>query len=290
MDDASVGSSSVVAITGAEPDDFDGLDRVTAAHGIELVSGTDVRGSAGESVDRPGAGVDDDGPHPGSREGPAPSPELVVAVGTEAVAGAAGLAPVLPVDCDRSTDSVGRDQVAAALDAAFRGETVERTWPLLDVTIQESKVPADDDRAGTDGRSTTRALFDVAVVTDEPATISEFTVRDRGERAGRFRADGVVVATPAGSGDYATAAGGSTLTPGTDVVNVVPIAPFDTARPRWVLPPTEVTIAVERGVDPVALQVDGRVEASLDVEDVVVTERAGTARTVSVAGATVADH
>jgi NAD+ kinase len=105
-----------------------------------------------------------------------------------------------------------------------------------------------------------RALFDLTLVSEEPARISEFTVRSGTDTVDCFRADGVVVATPAGSGDYARAAGGPVVGRGTGVVAVVPISPFATDTDHWVLDAASVVLRVERDDNPVELLVDGRSE------------------------------
>jgi NAD+ kinase len=98
----------------------------------------------------------------------------------------------------------------------------------------------------------------------EPARISEFCVRTGGEEVDRFRADGVVVSTPAGSPGYNRAANGPVVAPETGVLSVVPVAPFATDIDGWVLPIDEVTLSVERDETPVELLADGRPEQSVE--------------------------
>jgi hypothetical protein len=50
---------------------------------------------------------------------------------------------------------------------------------------------------------------------------------------------------------------------GTGLAAVVPIAPFQTTTDRWVLPPGDLTLAVERDETPVDLLLDGRVERTV---------------------------
>ena len=138
--------------------------------------------------------------------------------------------------------TVPRAEIGAAVEAADAGElpAVSRT-PLV--------VAVDDTELG-------RALFDVVLVTDEPATICEYSIRTANERVASVRADGVVVATPAGSYGYASAAGGPILETGTGVVTVVPIAAFVTDADHWVLDADGVELGVERE-QPVAVVADG---------------------------------
>lgn len=182
----------------------------------------------------------------------AAAPDAVVAVGEPALVdlAAAGVeAPVLPVSCPASVRSVPGTAVESAVASLLAGSFEDATCPLL-----ATDLPGDRPVA----------LFDLTLVTDEPARISEYTVRCGGERVSTFRADGVVAATPAGSTGYADAAGGPVVAPGTDVVAVVPVAPFATDTDHWVLPEDDLELVVERDETPVHLLVDGRDTGPVD--------------------------
>ena len=121
---------------------------------------------------------------------------VVIAVGEAsllAVARRVPDPPVVPVETgvgryDVSATAVGGIVGAAAADTL---ETVAH--PVLEVAVA-------DDPAG-------RAVLDVALLTADPARISEFAVdSDDGWRE-TVRADGVVAATPMGSTGYAHAVG-----------------------------------------------------------------------------------
>jgi NAD+ kinase len=132
----------------------------------------------------------------------------------------------------------------AALERAIDGRATRIDRPVLTVSI--------------DGTVRDRALFDVTLVSDRPAHISEFRV-ERGDRAVvETRADGVVVATPAGSHGYARAAGGGRVATGTEALSIVPISAFATSADRWITPIEPLTITVEREETPVAVRADDR--------------------------------
>lgn len=174
--------------------------------------------------------------------------DCVVAVGEAAllsVARETPAGPVLPVDAGRGVRSVPRDAVARAVAAVLAGDADRETHPVYAVSVGE----------------TTRAhvLFDAMLVTAAPAEISEYTVHAGGERVARFRADGVVVATPAGSPGYAHRAGGPVVPPETSVVAVAPVAPFATDADHWVVPPADLRLTVERDAAAVDLVADDRV-------------------------------
>ncbi len=194
--------------------------------------------------------------------------DLVVAVGREALLAVANerpTAPVLPVETGRGVESVGAMAVPPALDAVLDGDPRAHRHPLLSVAV--------------DGESVGTAFGDVTLVTGEPARISEFAI-DHDKRVATVRADGVVIATPAGSAAYATDAGGPVLAPGIDAVSVVPIAPFHTLDRRWVLDPERLSVAVLRDEERVSLRCDGRERATLSSPDRVTFVREATVTTV----------
>lgn len=183
----------------------------------------------------------------------------VVAVGEEALVSLARHRPeipVLPVEAGPGIGSVPRDQLGDALEGLAAGG--ERTVGRDLLTV---RTPTAE----------TTALFD-ATLAAGPASISEYTVRSAvdGERTvvERVRADGMVVATPAGSVGYARAAGGPLVGPGTGVAVVVPLGPYAVERDQWVLaPPLDLTI--ERDEGGVALFADGREVGPIEPDDTV---------------------
>jgi NAD+ kinase len=93
---------------------------------------------------------------------------------------------------------------------------------------------------------------------------------------GRYRADGVIVATPTGSTAYSMAAGGPILYPEMDAFILTPICPFTLSNRPTVVPSTELLrIEVE---DPqkteVALTIDGQETFCLLPRDVVLVRQA----------------
>jgi NAD+ kinase len=176
--------------------------------------------------------------------------DAVVALGEDALASLVGTdRPVLAVEVE-GVPSVTRDGLGAALSALVEGRCHSVRRPLLGVT-------------GSDVAAT--ALFDVGLFAAEPGRISEFAVDRDGHRLATVRADGVVVATPAGSHGYARAAGGPALAPDTGVVAVVPVAPFGARVGPWVLEPGTVALSVARDEVAVRLVVDGHTAGRVPV-------------------------
>lgn len=182
----------------------------------------------------------------------------VVAVGQPALLAVARARPdvsVLPVDAGRGVRSVPGEAVERAITELLAGDSRVERHPLVDVRAAD--------------RTTATVLCDALLVSAEPAQISEYTVHAGGERVAQFRADGVVVATPAGSSGYAGAAGGPTVAPGTGVAVVVPVAPFATDDHRWVVGLDSVRVTVERDETAVQLIADDRAVGPVDTTDTV---------------------
>lgn len=178
-------------------------------------------------------------------------PSLLIVAGEtdlSAVARAGVDVPVLAVGDVPGIDTVDRDRVPTALEAVLERDADVCNYPILGLEI-------DADRAEADG-TRERALFDVTLVADEPARISEYSVTSRGESVATFRADGVVAATSAGSHGYASALDAPQLSPAVDAVVVAPIAPFVTDTRRWVLPDDALTLTVERNECDVTIVAD----------------------------------
>ncbi|WP_222919740.1 NAD(+)/NADH kinase [Natrinema sp. SYSU A 869] len=210
----------------------------------------------------------------------AAKPSVLVAVGEATLSAVARVdvdSPVLPVGSVTGVESVDRDHLPDALEAVLSGRAVRRERPVLGVTLESADTDDSDDPAIRE-----RALFDVTLITDEPARISEYSVRDRGSDVATFRADGVVTATPAGSHGYASAVDAPQLSPATDAVAVAPIGPFVTQTRQWVLPTDALTFAVERDEGDVTLVVDGRSVGTVTVDSQVRVSLAGSLTTLAV--------
>ncbi len=185
----------------------------------------------------------------------AADPDVLVGVGEAALLDLAReqpAAPLVPVDAGRGLRSVPLDAIGEAADHLAAGTWRTERHPLLSV----------DATAGDDEL----ALLDAMVVTQEPAHISEFSVFASGDRVARVRADGVVVATPAGTPEYARRVGAPVIPPEPEVVAVVPVAPFSTDLDDWVVPLGEVEIAVEREGAAIETLVDDRTVGPLPVD------------------------
>lgn len=199
----------------------------------------------------------------------AADPDLLVAdtpAALSAIARADTGVPVLAVGDVEGVGAVTVDRLPAVFDTLLAEGLPVVSHPLLAVTVDGSPV----------GDAPLRALFDVTLVTAEPARISGFGVHRQTETLGTLRADGMVVATAAGTYGYASSIGAPTLSAGIETVAVTPIACFTTEPTRWVVPPAGLTLTVERDEGDVSLVVDGRPIDRIPLEGAVGIEPAGT--------------
>ncbi len=115
------------------------------------------------------------------------------------------------------------------------------------------------------------ALNDIVVRTIGVAQLAELQVSADDEPFGRFRSDGVIVATPTGSTAYSAAAGGPIVDPSVDAVILSPINAFSLSNRPIVLKPdtvVSVTVLPSRGAE-MAITFDGQQVCSLQPEDVI---------------------
>lgn len=184
-------------------------------------------------------------------------PSFVATLGDAALfellqSGACTDVPVLPVDCRPEIEGADRDGIVDAIRRSLEGDARVRVHPVLAIQIG--------------GQRRHRALWDVTLATNEPARISEYSIESQGESIDQFRADGVVVATAAGSRGYANAVDGPILSTAVEAVVAAPIAPFDTHTDRWVLPNDDLALSVERDESAVAVSIDGRTLETITVD------------------------
>lgn len=184
--------------------------------------------------------------------------DCIVASGNQAVRAVVTLGggPILVVKEPFSLAPVSNDDVASAIEeiAAEAYEIVEHR-PL---TI--------DGDAGT-----ALALEQVMVMTVEPATITEYRLTREGEEVCQYRADGLVFASPSGSGGYQRSVGGPILDPTLGGIAITPIAPYRTDPDHWVLS-DRLTCRVMRDAGEVGLFVDGEETDTVDAEEEITVE------------------
>lgn len=196
-------------------------------------------------------------------------PDVAVAIGEAAASAllrAGSEVPILPVDAGRGLESVPIDRAPAVLRDGVEAGFHTRGRPVLEASVGEEPCG--------------RGLFDVTFVTSDPARISEYAVATGGWSE-RFRADGVVVATPAGSDGYARAVGGPVLDPTASALVVVPVAAFALrSSVRVVDGGSTLAISVERDEVDVSLLVDDQERRRVPPRRTVTVEATAAVETV----------
>jgi len=123
--------------------------------------------------------------------------------------------------------------------------------------------------------TTGHALNDVVLQRNRNPRMIEFEMHVGGQFVFRLRANGLVLATPAGSTAYSLSAGGPIVHPGLDAISVVPVCPHTLSNRPIVLPACEVIeLDVINSPDEAALDLDGQKHLDLLEGDHIRVEKA----------------
>jgi NAD+ kinase len=156
---------------------------------------------------------------------------------------------------------VTRDEWASAFEQYRNGDLGVGERLMVDITVE---------RRGKDVAHFT-GLNDTVVSAGGISKIVKLSVRLGGASIGRYRADGIMVATPTGSTAYSAAAGGPILHPEMDAMILNPICPFTLSHRPLVVPADEliyIEVEEDQRTD-VILTVDGQSVFPLLSRDVV---------------------
>ncbi len=155
--------------------------------------------------------------------------------------------------------------------------TLGEMYPLLEQTLAGTHRVSERmalQAEVTRNASTTqaqRALNDAVVNQAALARLMEFHVHVDGSHVGRYRADGLIIATPTGSTAYSLAAGGPIVHPDMHAFVITPICPHMlTNRPLVVPDSSRIEITFTHEGEPVHVTLDGQVGFELERDDRVV--------------------
>ena len=184
----------------------------------------------------------DAGAHCVAREALAAQVDLLIVLGGDGTLLSAARAlgnhkvPILAVNLGGLgfLTSVTLDELYPLLEQVLAGKHRISERMMLDAEIHRGGQPAEQQCALNDAVANKAAL----------ARMLDFDVYVDGNHVGRYRADGLVVATPTGSTAYSLAAGGPIMDPDLDAFVITPICPHmltnrplvvpDTARIDWI--------------------------------------------------------
>jgi NAD+ kinase len=117
-------------------------------------------------------------------------------------------------------------------------------------------------------------LNDAVINKSALARMLDLSVHVNDSLISRFRADGLIIATPTGSTAYNLSAGGPILFPNLEVIVVTPICPHTlTNRPLVLSLDSKVDLRLEKQSEEVWLTLDGQQGFPLSMEDKVRIER-----------------
>lgn len=120
------------------------------------------------------------------------------------------------------------------------------------------------------------AMNDVVMQRNNYPRPIEFDVTIRHQFAFRLHADGLILATPAGSTAYALSSGGPIIHPSVEAISVVPICPHTLSNRPIVVPADDIIeLRLLADSQPASLNLDGCKLLQLEVEDVVRVHRGG---------------
>ena len=161
--------------------------------------------------------------------------------------------------------------------------TLDELYPLLEATLADQHeisirmvLKAQLVRDGKAGVGA-RGLNDAVINQTASARLMDFDVHVDGNHVSRYRADGIIVATPTGSTAYSLSAGGPIVLPDIHAFLITPICPHMlTNRPLVISDSSIIEIAPEQHGEPVHLTLDGQMGFQLEAGDRVRIERAST--------------
>jgi NAD+ kinase len=152
--------------------------------------------------------------------------------------------------------------------------TLEELYPMLEQVLEgkhrtgERMLLQAEISSGGVIREKHTALNDAVANKGALARMLDFDVDVDGTHVGRYRADGLIVATPTGSTAYSLAAGGPIIHPGLDAFVITPICPHMLTNRPLVIPDTSrVDIDFSAAEGPVYLTLDGQIGLKLEPTD-----------------------
>jgi len=162
--------------------------------------------------------------------------------------------------------SVTLDEMYPVLEQVIAGEHSTSERMMLDAEIIRKGHTSERQRALNDAVATKAAL----------ARMLEFDVYVDRSHVGRYRADGIIVATPTGSTAYSLAAGGPIVDPQLDAFVITPICPHMlTNRPLVVPHWATIELDFAPADEPVYITLDGQIGFQLEPKDrIIVTKSA----------------
>ena len=156
------------------------------------------------------------------------------------------------------------DEMYPALERILSGDVVTEQRMMMDIRVSRRNTQV----AGY------RALNDVVINKGTLSRMIDLEARVDGQYVSRFRADGLIVATPTGSTAYNLSAGGPIIFPTMGAMIVTPICSHTLSnRPLVLSEGVKIEITLRSAQDDVYVTVDGQVGLNLRMDDHLVVEK-----------------
>jgi NAD+ kinase len=168
--------------------------------------------------------------------------------------------PILPVNLGALgfLTSVTLDQLYPLLDEIIAGKFRTSVRMMLDAEVRSN--------GNSSGKQC--ALNDAVANKGALARMLDFDVYVNQNHVGRYRADGLIVATPTGSTAYSLAAGGPIVDPELDAFVITPICPHMLTNRPIVIPSTaRIDLDFAAAEEPVYVTLDGQTGFQLKAND-----------------------
>ncbi|HXQ25332.1 MAG TPA: NAD(+)/NADH kinase [Candidatus Acidoferrales bacterium] len=154
--------------------------------------------------------------------------------------------------------SVTLDELYPLLEQVLAGKHRTSERMMLDAEILRGGQPAERQCALNDAVANKSAM----------ARMLDFDVYVDRNHVGRYRADGLIVATPTGSTAYSLAAGGPIVDPELDAFVITPICPHMLTNRPLVVPDTaRIDVDFTPAEEPVYVTLDGQIGFQLKPKD-----------------------
>jgi NAD+ kinase len=164
--------------------------------------------------------------------------------------------------------STVRDESERAIEDLLGGRYVCSSRMMLRASVENAD-------GSTDGDERVRDVLNDAVVNKTSlARIVRLQVTVDGDFVSRYRADGLIAATPTGSTAYSLAAGGPIVMPEVEAIVVSPISPHSLANRPLVLPgEARIRVRLLSEDQDIVLTLDGQEGIAIRPGEVVAIER-----------------
>src|SRR2546425_9212297 len=160
------------------------------------------------------------------------------------------------------------EEMYPAIERVLAGHFITEHRMMMDIEVSRA-----NKRTARD-----RALNDIVINKGTLSRMIELESRVDGQYVSKFRADGLIVATPTGSTAYNLSAGGPIIFPTMSAMIMTPICSHTLTNRPIVLPPgVKVEIVLRSSQDDVQLTVDGQVGLKLEMNDQIIMEKSNVA-------------